>query len=168
MSLFINCCSGQKPYGKPFVNVDIQERWKPDYVADCRSMPMFDDNSAQVIVLEHGLEHFQCGEFNGAIREFYRILQPGGSLIVFVPDMRELAKAWLKGNLSDETYLISVYGAYMGDPADTHKFGFTSTTLPLTLGASAPWKFIHTFNWRAIPGATPAKDFWILSQEAIK
>ena len=27
--------SGQRPFSKPFINIDINPRWMPDVVADC-------------------------------------------------------------------------------------------------------------------------------------
>src|SRR6185369_1603612 len=55
--LRLNCGSGQRPFGTTgdgaWINIDIQKRWNPDVVADIRSMPMFEDNSAEYIVLHH-------------------------------------------------------------------------------------------------------------------
>ncbi len=168
MSLFLNLCSGQRPFGDGWVNVDSQSRWNPNIVADCSSMPMFKDGSAEMIVIHHGLEHFGCGEANSMLKECWRILQPGGSLIITVPDMRQLALAWLSGKLSDQIYMTCVYGAFMGDPADRHAWGFIGTTLAQTLHGIGHWSEVKTFDWRPIPGTDIARAFWILGVEAVK
>lgn len=166
-SLRLNVGSGQRPFSKPWLNVDVQERWKPDVVADGSHMPMFQDGSAELIVLHHVLEHFGCGEGDGMLRECHRILRPDGKLIVTVPDMRILAHGLLAGRITEETYLINIYGAYMGDEADRHKFGFTTMTLSDTLHAAGFYPVVP-FDFRFLTGADIAKDWWILGMEATK
>ncbi len=188
----LNLCSGQRPFGnscsicgaKPelhpaafccdhtysplWINVDSQERWNPDVVADCSHMPMFEDASADMIVIHHGLEHFGCGEADAMLKECYRMLSKGGSLLVFVPDMRALAQRWLARQIDTQLYMTNVYGAYMGDEADRHKWGFTALPLAETLEKAGFDKF-KAFDWRKIPGADIAgPDWWILAAEAIK
>ena len=166
--LRLNVGSGQRPFAKPFINVDVQAKWNPDVVADGAHMPMFEDGSADVIVLHHVAEHAGCGEAHPMLVECGRILAPGGSLLVFVPDMRALAKAWLKGDISTQIYLTNVYGAYMSDEADRHRWGFTRETLTETL-MYAHYRDVKPFDWRKIEGADIAgPDFWILALEAIR
>lgn len=166
--LLLNVGSGQRPFAKPWVNVDIQARWKPDVVADGSSMPMFEDGSADVIVLHHVLEHFGCGEGAAMIWESYRILAPSGSLIVTVPDMRELVKGWITCKIDTQIFLTNVYGAYMNDEADRHKWGFTKDTLARFLWTAAPWGEVIPYSYPPLHGADIAKDWWILGVEAIK
>jgi predicted SAM-dependent methyltransferase len=162
----LNLGSGQRPFKTPFINIDCQERWKPDILHDCSSLPRFEDGSVSLIVLHQVLEHFQAGEGGKLLEECKRLLVTGGSLLVFVPDIRELVNMWLEGRLTDETFLISIYGAFMGDPADTHKFGFTKATLFKELRSHG--FIVRNFDWREIPGADLARDRWVLSAEAIK
>jgi SAM-dependent methyltransferase len=168
----LNIGSGQRKFMGDFINVDVQAKWTPDVIADGAHMPMFMDSSAEIIVIHHCLEHFGCGEGNAMIRECYRILKPEGSLIVTVPDFPALCKAWIRGQLTDQVFFTNVYGAYMGDEADRHKWGFTGPTLAKTLddalGTGGEWNHIRTFDNRAIPGADIAMDFWICAVEAIK
>ncbi len=162
----INLCSGQHPFPKPWVNVDIQPRWNPDVVADGASMPMFTDNSADMIVIEHGLEHFGCGEADAMLGECWRIIKPGGSLIVTAPDLKALAKRWLLGQIDDYTYAVNVYGAYMGDPADRHKWMVSDDQLRKSIGAR--WSAMKPFDFRALNGVRVAQDWWIAGYEAVK
>jgi len=166
--LRINLGSGQRPFGPGWTNVDTNPRWKPDVVADGGSMPMFVDGSAEIIVSHHVLEHFGCGEGDGMLKECHRILAPGGSLIVTVPDMRALAQAWLKGKLDDQIYFTCVYGAFMNDEADRHKWGYDGLSLAKAIEGSAGWSKVKSFDWREIEGASIARDWWILGVEAIR
>lgn len=164
--MYLNLGSGQRPFKPPFVNIDAQARWNPDVVADCSSLP-YPDGSCEMIVLHHVLEHFGCGEGSGLIREAWRLLRPGGSLLVFVPDMRALAQRWLLGQLDTETYMINLYGAFMGDDHDRHRWGFTETTLELELHG-CEWSQVKRFDWRRVAGADIAKDWWVLGLEAVR
>ncbi len=161
-----NLCSGQRPFGKPFINIDVQEKWNPDIVADCSDLSMIGSETSDMIVIHHGLEHFGCGEADAMLKECYRMLAPGGSLLVFVPNMRALAQRWLARQIDDQIYFTNLYGAYMGDDADRHRWGFSDVSLWDTLGSS--WAKIKPFDWREIPGADIARDWWILGMEAVK
>lgn len=166
MGLMLNCGSGQRPFQKPWINVDAQARWEPDLVADCAKLP-YEDASCELIVLHHVLEHFGCGESAGMQQEAFRLLQPYGSLLVFVPNLRVLAQKWLMGKLGTQVYVTNLYGAYMGDERDRHKWGFTPESLIEEL-KRLPWQDVRLFDWREIPGADIARDDWIIGVEAVK
>jgi len=173
----VNCGSGQRRFDNAhgWINADCVSR-PPDQVPDVLMNALepwpWDDGSAEMVVMHHVLEHFGCGESTPAIQEAWRVLQPGGSLLVFVPDMRALAQRWLTRQLSDQVYLTSVYGAYQGEEGDRHKWGFTRESLwGYATAAIEPrhsWDRVKPFDWREIPGADIARDFWILGMEAVK
>jgi len=127
------------------------------------------DSTADMIVIHQGLEHFGCGEASAMLKECYRILAPGGSLIVSVPDMLKLAKMWIRGELTTQVYMTNVYGAYMQDEADRHKWGYDPLSLTEYLYATCPWKRVVSFDHRKIEGADIARDDrWILALECWK
>lgn len=168
----LNVGSGQRPFDQEhgWINIDAQERWNPDLVADWNDLSMFDDGTMDLAVSHHSLEHVGCGEGVGFIREAYRVLKPGGSLIVTVPDMRALAQRWLTHQITTQIYMTAVYGAYMGNPHDRHAWGYDAMSLRSFIAADGdlPWRSVNAFDWRAIPGASIAKDWWILGWVAIK
>ncbi len=168
----LNCGSGQRPFHSTdtvrWINVDLQEKWGADVVSDIRSMPMFADNSADLIVAHHSYEHLLLQDSEVAIKEAYRILKPGGSLLVFVPELAALAAAWLRGDINDFIYTVNIYGAFNGDPADSHRWGWSKRSLSAHVLKSAPWSNLKLFDWRDIPGGDFARDWWIQAQEAVK
>lgn len=173
MKLGCNVGSGQRRFATvpgevEWVNVDKISRpgHEPDLVCDGAHLP-YGDESVDYFVLHHTLEHFGCGEGEGLIKEAYRVLRLGGSLLVFVPDLRALAHRWLDGGLSTQIYVTNLYGAYMGNEEDRHKWGFDTRSLAEFLGSVAAWD-LHAFDWRDIPGMDAAKDFWIIGMEARK
>ena len=170
----INLGSGQRPFSSTseveWANVD--KIWhegmpEPDLICDGAKLP-YPDGTADYFVLNHVYEHAGLGEADGLIREAHRVLRPGGSLIVTVPDLRELAIGWLAGKLDTVTYAITLYGAFMGHDEDRHKFGYDKTTLTQGLSAAAEWKTVLPFDWRGIPGSSIPKDWWILGVECVR
>lgn len=157
--------SGQK-HLDGYMNVDISDdhNHRVDLIADVTgSMPMFEDASADLIVAEHIFEHVNLSSQEGTLREWHRILKPGGRLVLSVPDLRALATRWLSGQLPFFLYAVNVYGAYNGHETDRHKWGFDEGELRERL-AVVPWRSVERFH-----GSEPiARDWWILDMEAVK
>ena len=195
MSLRINLGSGQRPFGlcgacphkahrgycreccacqaiaevsNEWTNVDTQARWNPDVVANGSSMPMFADGSAEMIVSHHNYEHYGLGEAEPMVKECFRILRPGGSLIVTTPNLRALTQRWITRQIDDYTFCVNLYGAYMTSEDDRHRWLYTPETLRESLGKCAAWSKLLLFDWRTIEGADIAKDWWICGVEAVK
>ena len=171
----LNVGAGQRPFSNvpeviEWANVD--KVWhkgmpEPDLICDGAHLP-YGGSQADYFVLHHVLEHFGCGEAAGLIEEAWRVLKPGGSLLVFVPDLRALAKGWLEGKISTQIYTTCLMGAYIGHEEDRHRWNFDENSLRECLSSSAPWKTIKRFDWRDISGLDAARDWWILDMEATK
>lgn len=169
----LNIGSGQRRFDNAhgWINVDVVSRPEqiPDLVCDVGRDPLpYPDGSMDLAVLHQVYEHFGCGEGHALLREIHRTLKPGGSLIITVPDMRALAERWLTREIDDYIYMVNVYGAYQGEPGDRHKWGYTRFSLTKDLADSGHWAQIRPFDWRVIPGADIARDWWILGMEVIK
>src|SRR3990172_3421723 len=150
--LKINAGSGQRPFGKGWINLDIQEKWREASerkggvfeCCDMEKMP-YADGTCKLVVSHHTLEHMGCGEGAQFVKEAYRVLVPGGSFIVCVPDMYGLAKRYAAGQIDCFTFMVNCYGAYMGDEADRHKWGYSRNSLELFLVQHGLWKTIIRF-----------------------
>lgn len=171
MTLGINVGSGQRKFhttgDTEWINVDTNPKWEPDVVADGANTGL-PSEIYDVVVLHHVLEHFGCGEAGPLIQECHRLLKPYGSLLVFVPNLRELAAMWQEGRISTQVYATNLYGAYMDDEADRHKWGYDARSLRDFLLTTATWRSYYRFDWRPIEGADIAADRWILGVECIK
>ena len=174
MKLGLNIGSGQRPFTTTpeieWINIDRvahEGMPPPDLEWDGANL-LYAAGVVDYFVLHHVLEHFGCGEGAGLIREAHRVLKPGGSLLIFVPDLRALAERWLAGGLTTQIYATNLYGAYMGYEEDRHKWGFDGASLEEFLKASAEWSEVKPFDWRPIPGTDIARDFWILGMECVK
>lgn len=169
----LNIGSGQRPFRSTqdleWVNVDSQLKWKPDLLADGAHLEDFClDDSIDYVVLHHVLEHFGCGEGAALIREAHRVLKPGGSLFVCVPNLLELARGWINGKIDTQIYVTNLYGAYMGSEDDRHKWGFDQQSLWRFLFESATWRGGPYLPANYPDGADIARDWWILEMQVIK
>ena len=166
----LNLGSGQRKFcaRAGWLNCDSQEKWAPDLRFDMRQGLPWADPEAELVVLHHVLEHFDCTDGPALLKECWRVLLPGGSLLVFVPDLVALARRWLDGGLTDYLYTVNLMGAYLGDEADRHKWGYCYRSLHEALRAAGEWKEIKPFDYRHVAGADLAQDFWILAVEAVK
>lgn len=164
----LNVGSGQRPFKSPFTNIDVNPRWSPDLVADMFSLP-YPDGSCSLIVAHHTLEHIEISKADDMLREWHRLLAPGGSLLIFVPDLRALVNAWLEGRIDDYIFCVNLHGAWMGHEADLHRWSYHHLSLSRKIRAAAQWREVKKFDWRRIEGADIAGgDWWILAMEAIK
>jgi predicted SAM-dependent methyltransferase len=174
MKYGVNAGSGQRRFESTseieWMNVDIVSRppdQVPDYICDIKDLPRtLGHGRADYVVAHHLVEHFGLGEF--PFRECYQLLKPGGSLLIFVPDIKALAERWLRGEISDYIYGVNLMGAFQGLESDRHRWHYTKNSLGQTLHDAANWTVYKEFDWRAISGMDAAKDWWIMAMEAVK
>jgi predicted SAM-dependent methyltransferase len=122
-----------------YVNVDIVPTPATDLTADIAQLSEFADCSVEEIRLEAVLEHLYRHQRKAALREWYRILQPGGWLIIaYVPDFDVLVDAYIhrRPGIDHEVFdLDEAYRYTHGDPApwnapeQIHKDLFTRESL---------------------------------------
>ena len=98
-------CGFNKMLG--FINVDAFDNCKPDVVWDLDKMPWpWGDMSIDHIFAAHILEHLE--DWWGALKECARILKPGGTVHIRVPDESETSA----GTYRDHKHVISVFSFY--------------------------------------------------------
>lgn len=98
-----------------------------DHLGDAQDLSRFPDASFAEIYASHCLEHLDFrGEMEAALREWHRVLVPGGRIFVSVPDLSALARLILRPDLTvnDRFNIMKmVFGAHV-DAYDYHKVGF--------------------------------------------
>lgn len=117
-----------------FVNVDIAGD-AADVRADLRDLP-FGDASAEYIVSIHVIEHFHQWEVGPLLREWRRVLRPGGTLHLECPNILLAARNFVAGMESGDMEaalrlgFMAFYGEWEGaNPYMTHRWGFWPESL---------------------------------------
>ena len=115
-----------------WINCDLYDP-HADMKCDVSKLP-FEDNYADEIYASHIIEHFHYYEGFDVLREWLRVLKPGGKLIIETPDMFASCKKFVEGTEQDR---INLYGHFFAQPwlgpGQVHKMLYTETQLRWTL-----------------------------------
>lgn len=123
---------------KGYVNIDLNKTDAVDLACNICSLP-FPENPAQLIETYHVIEHMPRHDLPIALKEWLRVLDQGGKLIVEYPDFDKTVREYVAGN---EQRIDNIFGLqrfeYIADnekkndnisglqrfPADAHLFGY--------------------------------------------
>lgn len=126
-----------------------------DYVGDCRDLSRFADNSVDQIYASHVLEHVGFSDGERALKEWHRVLAPGGALMVSVPDIETLSTLFLKDGLTF-VQKFELMKMMFGGQEDAHAFhcvGYFPYLLALYMTRAG------FENVQQVPGFGLFKDF---------
>jgi|SRR6185369_2802567 len=84
-----------------FKNMDIDAHDGVDFVGDVSDLSRFKDCSIAEIFASNILEHFPHRDTLKVLREWHRVLEPGGKLYVSVPDFARAVELYKKFGLKD-------------------------------------------------------------------
>lgn len=137
-------------YDASYINIDLYapDDARVDFRHDVKKLP-YDDNTIDEIKAFHIIEHFDFFEGQEVLKEWYRILKPGGKLYLETPDFLETCRAFVEGSplpgYDIEQWRILLYGHFFAHPwiaGQTHKFLFTESQLRSQLS----WAGFKTVN----------------------
>lgn len=124
------------------LRLDIDPKVDPDIVASMTDMAPVPDGSVDAVWSSHNLEHLDPHEVPVALQEFLRVLKPGGTLLLTVPDLQAVARLVAEDRLDETLYdstqgpirpLDVVYGygpaLATGNRFMAHRNGFTPNLL---------------------------------------
>lgn len=103
---------------RDYTTVDLYAP-EADVKADAGNLP-FPDNSVTDIWASHILEHIEPPRVQAVLREWLRVLVPGGTATIATPDLDDACRAWLERRPGAQSM---IFGAYDG-PGQTHYLGW--------------------------------------------
>jgi predicted SAM-dependent methyltransferase len=112
--------------------VNVEDRPHVDVRSTCSDLSMFPDGSVAEIYASHVYEHLGYQqELPAALKEAKRVLMPGGTLMVAVPDLEVLAGLVLqtRSDLNAQWHVQRMIMGGQVEPFDFHKTGFTFNIL---------------------------------------
>ena len=131
--------------GFEHVLLDIDPVGRPDIVLDGRNLTELPAGQFDAIFCSHNLEHYFRHDVPKVLSGFFHVLKPGGFAQIRVPDLMELMRCTVQGNLDleEQLYLAPagpiapldvIYG--LGRQIETsgadfyaHKTGFSAQSL---------------------------------------
>jgi SAM-dependent methyltransferase len=119
-----------------YINCDLYNP-DADIKCDARELP-FDTDSIDEIYTSHLVEHFDHLEAWTVLREWIRVLKPGGTLILETPDLYTSCKEFARlYEMGDQAGCINLYSHFFSEPwtspGQIHKFIYTPIQLRWTL-----------------------------------
>jgi len=87
------------------VRLDIDPNVKPDIISSITDMSPVSSQSVDAIWSSHNIEHIYPHEVPIALAEFYRVLKPGGFVLITLPDIQKVAEYVAQGNLEEPLYI---------------------------------------------------------------
>lgn len=108
---------GSGPHGQPgYLHVDAVLVGNVDKQSDIRNLAWLETSSADELYSAHALEHISYTEILNVLQEWYRILRPAGKLIIKMPDLDFLCRAYVEGIHSTEEIMIAIFGGFSDYP----------------------------------------------------
>lgn len=151
-----------------FIHIDSADFPHINYRHDIADLPMFDDNSVDLIYCSHALQYFDRQEASKVLKEWHRVLKEGGLLRIAVPDFEAIVKVYLKyKDLNHRGILGPLYGRIIvktseGEKIIYHKTAYDFESLKKLL-ESVGFKNVRKYDWRK----TIHKDYDDYSQSYI-
>ncbi len=115
------------------VRLDIDARCKPDIVASLTSLGNIGPFDG--VFCSHCLEHLHPYEGAWAMREFIRVLKPGGAAMILVPNLEnvkptdEIVYHSMAGPVTGLDMIYGMRKLSAGNPHMMHKNGFVEESL---------------------------------------
>jgi len=106
--IFLALGCGKRNYGKKFDHIDMDDF--PHVISNNIVKLPYEDNSVDLIYASHVLEYFDREDVIGVLKEWRRVLKPGGKLYLSVPDFRKMADLYLNDYIPLHRFLGPLYG----------------------------------------------------------
>ena len=104
----LNVGCGWRNFGSDWIHIDGGDYDHLDY-KDITKLE-FEDDSVDLIYASHVLEYFDINEAKEMIREWKRVLKPGGELRVAVPDFEAMSTLYHNGKVKLKHIIGPLYG----------------------------------------------------------
>ena len=123
-----------------YINVDVvDERGgsEPDVLSDLRDLDVFEDDAADEILSVHVIEHFHYWEAHDVLKEWVRVLKPGGLMVVECPNLTTACQeilnnpdtAAMPGKEGQRSMWVLYGDPAWKDPLMCHKWLYTPQSL---------------------------------------
>lgn len=129
-----------------YLNIDIaatRRGTRPDVISDLRQLAFLPDDAADEVLSVHVVEHFSRWEIEQVLREWLRVLKPGGRMVIECPNLASACERFLHdpsrrgeaGPEGRETMWVFYGDPAWQDPLMTHRWGYSPESLRALLEA---------------------------------
>jgi len=113
---------GSRKRTEGWKTLDITPGPEVDFTGDCRNLSNFADGSVEIIYASHVLEHVPYNyEMMKTLKEWFRVLKPGGTVMISVPDLETLCRLFVHPQITPKNR-YTIMRMMFGGQVDTHDF----------------------------------------------
>ena len=138
---------------KGWTHIDSRQEVSPDHVLDVTNLHLIEDDSAEIIYACHVLEHIPRPQVLDTLREWRRVLKPGGVLRVSVPNLEAICDLY-RGGVSAWRLMGLLHGR-QDYPENTHYVTYDYEYLAWMLGEAG---FYDICRWYPEDRLPPGYD----------
>jgi len=149
---------------KGWLNLDIDPACGPDKVHDVTYLADFSDNSVDEIYACHLLEHIVPYRTLEVLAEWRRVLRPGGTLRLSVPDLRLVMQNRIDTHADGAAFNAAIHGTWSSPESDPnwlakiHKQSFVRESL-VELLTMAGFRGIRAWEPSEVAAIAEVKDY---------
>jgi len=143
-------------YIPEFTHVDVVPFEHVDIVSSIDNLGMVADGSAELVYACHVLEHFPRKRTLPVLKEWRRVLRPGGMLRLSVPDFGVCARLYVE----EQASLADVIGPLVGGQTYLYNFHYNIFDEPslTALLEEAGFVDVQRWDWRTTEHAEATKN----------
>ena len=134
-------------YLSDFIHIDARSFPHVDYVTQVDKLPMFKDESVDLIYSSHLLEHFRRQETERVLSEWYRVLKKGGLLRIAVPDFEKIVEMYSR--TKDIQLVLGLLHGRQDYPENAHHVSFDFISLSAIL-RKVGFQQVRRWDWRQV------------------
>ena len=133
-----------------FIHIDALRYDHIDYCQQVSKLDNFSSSSVSLIYACHVLEHFSRWKYKEVLKEWHRVLEPGGVLRLSVPNFAACAKLYYeKGLQAGLTGLVGLVVGGQRDEYDYHGMIFDESLLSNSL-IEAGFTDVRHWDWKEV------------------
>lgn len=142
----INMGCGWRNFGKDWIHIDGGNYEHLDFY-NIEKLH-FDDNTVDLIYASHVVEYFDKQKAKLILQEWNRVLKPGATIRIAVPNFQSIAELYLNHNYMLNNFLGPLYGKMkMGNETIYHKTIYDFVTLEKLL-IDCGYSQVKKYDWR--------------------
>ena len=129
-----------------WIHIDIDKYAHVDYHQSVEKLPMFEDNYADLIYNSHQIAYYDRFQIQAVLKEWRRVLKPGGILRLSTPDFEKVVKVYHKHSNLSLLYGF-LYGRYETQNGPIfYRMIYDYTSLEATL-LEAGFRSVRSYDW---------------------
>jgi SAM-dependent methyltransferase len=145
IKLHLGC--GHRDFGPEWIHIDGGDY--PHLSSHDITKLDFEDNTVDLIYASHVIEYFDREEVIPILREWKRVLKPGGILRLSVPDFDMMACLYRDDNYNIDSFLGPLFGKMrMGGETIYHKTVYDYAGLQILLLFKLGFYTVRRYDWK--------------------